>query len=81
MDFGTVCQNLEHGNKYMNSEDVYKDAQFIWGNCTKYNSKGDYIIKLMKQVKKAFMKNWLAAGLYYDMPESGKYWIFDYYLS
>jgi hypothetical protein len=71
MDFGTICQNLEHGNKYMNSEDVYKDVQFIWDNCTKYNSKGDYIIELMKRVKKAFMKNWLAAGLYSDMPESG----------
>ncbi|GJN12655.1 hypothetical protein PR202_ga30950 [Eleusine coracana subsp. coracana] len=71
MDFGTICQNLEEGNKYMNSEDVYKDVQFIWDNCTKYNSKGDYIIELMKRVKKGFMKNWLAAGLYSDMPESG----------
>ncbi|KAL6857127.1 hypothetical protein ACP4OV_018509 [Aristida adscensionis] len=71
MDFGTICQDLERGNKYMNSEDVYKDVQFIWDNCTKYNSKGDYIIELMKRVKKAFMKNWLAAGLYSDMPESG----------
>ncbi|KAL6658752.1 hypothetical protein ACP70R_002792 [Stipagrostis hirtigluma subsp. patula] len=71
MDFGTICQELECGNKYMNSEDVYKDVQFIWDNCTKYNSKGDYIIELMKRVKKAFMKNWLAAGLYSDAPESG----------
>ncbi|TVU43745.1 hypothetical protein EJB05_10236, partial [Eragrostis curvula] len=71
MDFGTICQNLEHGNKYMNSEDVYKDVQFIWDNCTKYNSKGDYIIELMKRVKKGFMKNWLAAGLYSDVSESG----------
>ncbi|GJN39878.1 hypothetical protein PR202_gb29028 [Eleusine coracana subsp. coracana] len=71
MDFGTICQNLEEGNKYMNSEDVYKDVQFIWDNCTKYNSKGDYIIELMKRVKKGFMKNWQAAGLYSDMPESG----------
>ncbi|XP_062191182.1 uncharacterized protein LOC133894977 [Phragmites australis] len=71
MDFGTICQDLERGNKYMNSEDVYKDVQFIWDNCTKYNSKGDYIIELMKRVKKAFMKNWLAASLYTDAPESG----------
>ncbi|VAI88550.1 unnamed protein product [Triticum turgidum subsp. durum] len=73
MDFGTICQDLEHGSKYMNSEDVYKDVQFIWDNCTKYNSKGDYIIELMKRVKKAFMKNWLAAGLYSDVQENGKY--------
>lgn len=73
MDFGTICQNLERGDKYMNSEDVYKDVQFIWDNCTKYNSKGDYIIELMKRVKKGFMKNWLAAGLYSDVQENGKY--------
>nr|CAB3481855.1 unnamed protein product [Digitaria exilis] len=71
MDFGTICKNLEGGDKYMNSEDVYKDVQFIWDNCTKYNSKGDYIIELMKRVKKGFMKNWLAAGLYSDVPDSG----------
>uniref|UniRef100_A0ACD6AES5 Uncharacterized protein n=1 Tax=Avena sativa TaxID=4498 RepID=A0ACD6AES5_AVESA len=71
MDFGTICQDLEHGNKYMNSEDVYKDVQFIWDNCTKYNSKGDFIIELMKRVKKAFMKNWLAAGLYSDVQDNG----------
>ncbi|XP_047080465.1 bromodomain-containing factor 1 [Lolium rigidum] len=71
MDFGTICQDLEHGNKYMNSEDVYKDVQFIWDNCVKYNSKGDYIIELMKRVKKAFMKNWLAAGLYSDVQDNG----------
>ncbi|CAD6266318.1 unnamed protein product [Miscanthus lutarioriparius] len=71
MDFGTICQNLERGDKYMNSEDVYKDVQFIWDNCIKYNSKGDYIIELMKRVKKGFMKYWLAAGLYSDFPDSG----------
>jgi hypothetical protein len=78
MDFGTICQDLEHGNKYMNSEDVYRDVQFIWDNCTKYNSKGDYIIELMKRVKKAFMKNWLAAGLYSDAQDNGKYWTDGY---
>ncbi|KAG8046311.1 hypothetical protein GUJ93_ZPchr0008g12241 [Zizania palustris] len=71
MDFGTICQNLERGDKYMNSEDVYKDVQYIWDNCTKYNSKGDYIIELMKRVKKGFMKNWLPAGLYSDVQENG----------
>ncbi|WVZ95494.1 hypothetical protein U9M48_041250 [Paspalum notatum var. saurae] len=71
MDFGTICQNLERGDKYMNSEDIYKDVQFIWDNCTKYNSKGDYIIELMKRVKKGFMKYWSAAGLYSDVPDSG----------
>ncbi|CAN6917349.1 hypothetical protein HID58_042967 [Brassica napus] len=64
MDFGTVCSNLEKGNIYMNSEDVYKDVQYIWNNCSKYNKKGDYIVDLMKRVKKNFMKYWAAAGLY-----------------
>ncbi|KAJ4851414.1 hypothetical protein Tsubulata_030614 [Turnera subulata] len=64
MDFGTVCSNLEKGDKYMNSEDVYKDVQYIWDNCYKYNNKGDYILDLMKRVKKNFMKYWVAAGLY-----------------
>ncbi|KAK3028254.1 hypothetical protein RJ639_037588 [Escallonia herrerae] len=35
MDFGTICSNLENGLKYMNSEDVYKDVQYIWENCYK----------------------------------------------
>lgn len=64
MDFGTVCTNLEKGNKYTNSEDVFKDVQYIWQNCYKYNNKGDYIVDLMKRVKKNFMKYWTAAGLY-----------------
>lgn len=64
MDFGTVRSNLESGTKYMDSEDVYKDVQYIWNNCYKYNNKGDYIVDLMKRVKKNFMKYWVAAGLY-----------------
>ncbi|XP_065870908.1 SWR1 complex bromodomain subunit bdf1 [Euphorbia lathyris] len=64
MDFGTVCSNLEKGDKYMNSVDVYKDVQFIWDNCYKYNNKGDYILDLMRRVKKNFMKYWTAAGLF-----------------
>ncbi|EFH62979.1 hypothetical protein ARALYDRAFT_475449 [Arabidopsis lyrata subsp. lyrata] len=64
MDFGTICNNFEKGNKYMNSEDVYKDVNYIWNNCSKYNKKGDYIVDLMKRVKKNFMKYWTAAGLY-----------------
>ncbi|KAK1310471.1 hypothetical protein QJS10_CPA08g01243 [Acorus calamus] len=50
----------------MNSEDVFKDVQFIWDNCYRYNNKGDYILKLMKRVKKNFMKCWIAAELYSD---------------
>lgn len=71
MDFGTICHDIEHGCKYINSEDVYKDVQFIWENCYKYNNKGDYIIDLMKRVKKNFMKYWMASGLYSDMPSNG----------
>lgn len=64
MDFGTICNNLEKGVKYMNSEGVFKDVQYIWENCHKYNNKGDYILELMKRVKKNFTKYWTAAGLY-----------------
>ncbi|GKD08985.1 ankyrin repeat, bromo and BTB domain-containing protein, partial [Tanacetum coccineum] len=71
MDFGTICNNLENGLKYKNSEDVYKDVEYIWGNCYKYNSKGDYILELMKRVKKNFSKCWSAAGLYSDQGEDG----------
>ncbi|XP_072965006.1 uncharacterized protein [Typha angustifolia] len=71
MDFGTICHDLEQGQKYMNSEDVYKDVQFIWQNCYKYNKKGDYIVDLMKRVKKNFMKYWLAEGLYFDARDNG----------
>ncbi|KAM0946422.1 putative chromatin remodeler Bromodomain family [Dioscorea sansibarensis] len=70
MDFGTISQNLENGRKYRNSEDVYKDVQYIWDNCCKYNNKGDYIVDLMKRVKKNFMKYWTEAGLYTDISGS-----------
>ncbi|XP_015579210.2 uncharacterized protein LOC8263283 isoform X2 [Ricinus communis] len=63
MDFGTICSNLENSVKYMNSEDVYKDVGYIWENCCRFNKKGDYIMYLMKRVKKKFMKYWAAAGL------------------
>ena len=55
MDLGTVCSALERGEKYMNSRDVFKDIQFIWENCYKYNSKGDPILDLMKGVKRNFV--------------------------
>ncbi|KAJ9552357.1 hypothetical protein OSB04_016402 [Centaurea solstitialis] len=64
MDFGTICNNLENGLKYMNSADVFKDVQYIWYNCLKYNKKGDYILELMKRVKTFFMKYWMASGLH-----------------
>ncbi|KAK3414280.1 hypothetical protein EUGRSUZ_I02762 [Eucalyptus grandis] len=69
MDFGTICSNLENGVKYLDSAAVFKDVQYIWGNCYKYNNKGDYILDLMRRVKKNFMKYWTAAGLY---TEQGK---------
>lgn len=72
MDFGTICSNLESGVKYMNSEDVYKDVQYIWDNCYKYNNKGDYVTDLMKRVKKNFAKYWTAAGLYSDHLQSAE---------
>ncbi|XAR49349.1 hypothetical protein NMG60_11032524 [Bertholletia excelsa] len=71
MDFGTICGNLESGIKYLNSEDVFKDVQYIWENCYKYNNKGDYVVELMKRVKKNFTKYWTAAGLYTDQSRRG----------
>uniref|UniRef100_A0A7N0RFX7 Bromo domain-containing protein n=1 Tax=Kalanchoe fedtschenkoi TaxID=63787 RepID=A0A7N0RFX7_KALFE len=68
MDFGTICNNIRSGSKYKNSEDVFKDVQYIWDNCYKYNNKGDYIVDLMKRVKKNFTKYWQAAGLYSEPP-------------
>lgn len=83
MDFGTICSNLENGDKYMNSEDVYKDVQYIWENCNKYNNKGDYILDLMKRVKKNFMKYWMAAGLYSEQPigNNGESFVFVHFPS
>ncbi|KAB1997779.1 hypothetical protein ES319_D12G046900v1 [Gossypium barbadense] len=63
MDFGMICSNLESSIKYLNSEDVFNDVQYIWENCCKCNKKGEYIVYLMKRVKKKFMKYWTAAGL------------------
>ncbi|KAI4296186.1 hypothetical protein L6164_036164 [Bauhinia variegata] len=71
MDFGTICSNLERNNKYLNSEDVFKDVQYIWHNCYKYNNKGDYILDLMRRVKKNFMKYWTAAGLFSEQSKGG----------
>lgn len=67
MDFGTISSNLQNGIKYLNAEDVYKDVEHIWENCRKYNKKGDYIVYLMKRVKKKFMKYWTASGLRSDI--------------
>ncbi|XP_039006494.1 bromodomain-containing protein bet-1-like isoform X2 [Hibiscus syriacus] len=64
MDFRTICNNLENEDKHMDSEDVFKDVQYIWDNCCKYNNKGNAILDLMRRVKKNFMKYWTAAGLY-----------------
>lgn len=80
MDFGTICSNLEKGLKYKNSEDVFMDVQHIWDNCYKYNNRGDYIVELMKRVKKAFIKFWTAAGLFSDQPQESNsdfssYWL------
>ena len=69
MDFGTICSNLESGTKYKNSEDVFNDVQYIWNNCFKYNNKGDYILDLMRRVKKNFSKYWTTAGLYSGQPK------------
>ncbi|GKV32151.1 hypothetical protein SLEP1_g40776 [Rubroshorea leprosula] len=63
MDFSTICSNLNNV-KYMNSEDVLKDVKYIWENCFKYSKKGEYVVYLVKRVKKKFMKYWIAAGLY-----------------
>ncbi|GMI70634.1 hypothetical protein HRI_000732700 [Hibiscus trionum] len=63
MDFGTICHNLENSTKYMNAEDAFNDVQYVWENCCKCNKKGEYIVYLMKRVKKKFMKYWIAAGL------------------
>ncbi|WCJ40278.1 DNA-binding bromodomain-containing protein [Euphorbia peplus] len=67
MDFGTICSNLQSGVKYMNSDDVYKDVNYIWENCRNYNKKGDYIVYLMKRVKKKFINCWESAGLRTDI--------------
>ncbi|GKV24436.1 hypothetical protein SLEP1_g34048 [Rubroshorea leprosula] len=64
MDFSMICSNLQNNVKYKNSEDVYKDVKYIWENCFKYNKKGEYIVYLVKRVKKKFMKYWIAGGLY-----------------
>ncbi|XVE48567.1 hypothetical protein DITRI_Ditri01bG0011800 [Diplodiscus trichospermus] len=63
MDFGMIRRNLENSIKYMNSEAVFNDVQYIWRNCCKCYKKGEYMVYLMKRVKKKFMKYWTAAGL------------------
>lgn len=63
MDFGTISSYLENSIKYMNSDDVFIDVQYIWENCRNCNKKGEYIVYLMKRVKKKFMKCWTASGL------------------
>lgn len=64
MDFGTIRANLEGGQNYLDSQDVLKDVECIWENCLRYNNKGDYVVDLMKRVKKNFTKLWTEAGLF-----------------
>ncbi|GLT61668.1 hypothetical protein SLA2020_343570 [Shorea laevis] len=63
MDFGTICRMLQNNVRYTNSEDVFQDVKLIWENCCKYHKKGEYIVYLVKRVKKKFMKYWKAADL------------------
>lgn len=74
MDFGTIRKNLEDGVKYVNSEDVFRDVQLIWQNCSKYNKKGAYVLELMKRVKINFMKFWAEAKLYVEPVRMIKGW-------
>ncbi|GAV90211.1 Bromodomain domain-containing protein/Transposase_24 domain-containing protein, partial [Cephalotus follicularis] len=67
MDLGTICSKLQNGIKYMNSEDVFMHVQHIWENCWKYN-KGDYILDLLKHVKKILLKYGTASGVYCEHP-------------
>ncbi|CAN1305750.1 Bromodomain-containing protein 4 [Linum perenne] len=69
MDFGTICSNIKAGFKYLSSFDVYADVERIWEHCLKYNKKGDYIVYLMKRVKKKFLKYWTSAGLHAEVPK------------
>ncbi|KAJ7543130.1 hypothetical protein O6H91_09G026100 [Diphasiastrum complanatum] len=62
MDFGTIRRLLENREKYLNSQDIYRDIQLIWVNCRKYNHKGDPILEMMKKVQKACSKYWTATG-------------------
>lgn len=48
---------------------MFKDVQYIWENCFKYNNKSDYIVDLMKRVKKNLMKYWTAAGLFTEQSQ------------
>ncbi|KAM1111955.1 hypothetical protein PS2_044451 [Malus domestica] len=63
MDFGTICSHLQNGTKYMNTEDVFKDVQYIWKNCCNYYNEGNFVLNLKKRVEEKFMKYWTAAGL------------------
>ncbi|KAM0977426.1 hypothetical protein ACFX13_020534 [Malus domestica] len=63
MDFGTICNHLQNGTKYMNSEDVFRDVQYIWKNCCTYYNEGNFVLDLMKRVKEKFMTYWTEAGL------------------
>jgi len=63
MDFGTICNHLENGTKYKNSENVFKDVQCIWKNCYNYYNEGNFVLDLMKRVEAKFMTYWTAAGL------------------
>ncbi|CAN0880538.1 hypothetical protein LINGRAHAP2_LOCUS13707 [Linum grandiflorum] len=70
MDFGTICSNIQAGCKYLNAYDVYADVECIWEHCLKYNKKGDYIVYLMKRVKKKLLKYWTSAGLHAEVPNN-----------
>ena len=74
MDFGTICNHLQNGTKYMNSEDVFRDVQYIWKNCCTYYNEGNFVLDLMKRVKEKFMTYWTEAGLCSKEPgpRSGK---------
>lgn len=57
MDFGTIQQNLNHG-EYESAKEFDQDAQLVFSNCYKFNPPGHVVHGFGKQLQEIYNEVW-----------------------
>jgi hypothetical protein len=57
MDFSTIKKKLD-ARQYMNAQEFADDMRLVFGNCMKYNPRGDPIHECGVKMKKSFDERW-----------------------
>ena len=57
MDFGTIKKKLD-ARQYMSAQEFADDMRLVFGNCVKYNPKGDAIHECGVKMRRVFDERW-----------------------